>query len=59
MAVIRLADHRPPIVYTITISHHWDNSLEVWVRDVGDDPRSIAAVKEAVRRWLDSTDSTP
>lgn len=48
--VVSLADHRPPVTYTVTITHHWDDTLEVFVADVADDPRSRASVKDALQR---------
>ena len=50
MSVIDLGKHRAPVTYTVTITHHWDDTLEVFVQDVSDDERSRAAVADALRR---------
>ena len=38
--VIKLADHREPVVYTISVEHHWDGRVVAYVVDVSDDTRS-------------------
>lgn len=48
--VIDLQARRKPVTYTVTITHHWDDTLDVFVADVSDDPRSRAAVGDALRR---------
>ena len=48
--VINLAEHREPVTYTVTITHHWDDTLEVWVHDLQEDERSREAVWEALER---------
>ena len=48
--VVALADRRPPVHYTVRLTHHWDDSLEVFVEDVADDDRSRASVADALRR---------
>jgi len=48
--VINLQARRVPVTYTVTITHHWDDTLEVFVEDVADDPRSRAAVGDALSR---------
>jgi hypothetical protein len=50
MSVIDLGKRRPPVTYTVTITHHWDDTLEIFVQDVADDERSRAAVADALRR---------
>lgn len=50
MSVINLADRRPPVSYTVRITHHWDGSLEVFVEDVTDDERSRQSVADALAR---------
>ena len=50
MSVINLADRRPPVSYTVRITHHWDDSLEVFVEDVADDERSRQSVADALAR---------
>ena len=48
--VVKLADRRTPVWYTIRIGHHWTDALEVIVEDVADDPRSRESVRDALRR---------
>lgn len=43
-----LSKRRKPIVYTLEITHHWDNTVEVFVHDVADDPRSREAVGDVL-----------
>jgi hypothetical protein len=50
MTVVDLSARRQPVTYTVTITHHWDDSLEVFVADVADDQRSRASVADALRR---------
>lgn len=50
MSVINLADRRPPVSYTVRITHHWDDALEVFVEDVADDERSRQSVADALAR---------
>lgn len=38
--IIKLADHRPPVVYTISVEHHWDGRVVAYAVDVSDDTRS-------------------
>lgn len=55
--VINLSDHRPPVTYGIFITHYWDGQIEMWVKDVADDPRSREMVRETLQRILDGWDS--
>lgn len=48
--IVDLSKRRAPVVYTVTITQHWDDSLEVFVQDVADDARSRASVADALRR---------
>lgn len=48
--VVSLATKRAPVVYTIRIRHHWDDTLEVFVEDVSDDERSKQAVADTLDR---------
>lgn len=48
--VVALADRRPPVTYTVTVTHHWDDRLEIFVADVSDDERSQASVNDAIAR---------
>ena len=50
MSVINLAARRPPVSYTVRITHHWDDTLEVFVEDVADDERSRQSVADALAR---------
>lgn len=48
--VVDLSKKRRPVVYTVEITHHWDDTLEVFVSDVADDERSRASVADAMKR---------
>lgn len=48
--VVDLNSKRPPVVYTVTIVHYYDDTLEFRVEDVADDERSREAVMSAFRR---------
>lgn len=48
--IIDLNARRAPVVYTVTIVHHYDGTLEFNVEDVADDERSREAVLHAFRR---------
>lgn len=48
--IVDLNARRPPVVYTVTIVHHYDDTLEFRVEDVADDERSREAVMSAFRR---------
>ena len=50
MSVINLSDYRQPVTYTVRITHHWDDSIEVLVEDVADDERSRQSVADALAR---------
>ena len=50
MSVFSLAARRPPVSYTVRITHHWDDSLEIFVEDVADDERSRQSVADALAR---------
>ena len=54
--LIDLNSHRPPVVYGVTIVHHWDDTLEFHIHDVADDPRSRASVMDAFRRICGAAD---
>ena len=45
-----LSDRRKPVTYTVTITHQWDDTVEVFVQDVSNDDRSRAAVGDALVR---------
>jgi len=48
--IVSLADRRAPVCYTVRITHHWDDRLEVFVEDVADDERSRASVADSLFR---------
>jgi hypothetical protein len=54
MNVIKLADKRPPVDYTIRIRHHWDDTIEIFVEDVSDDERSKQSVADTLQRAADA-----
>jgi hypothetical protein len=53
MSIIDLANHRPPVCYTVRLTDHWDGRLEIFVEDIADDERSKSAVANALRRAAD------
>ena len=57
--VIALAARRPPVTYTVTLTHHWDDTLEVFVQDVADDTRSRASIADSLRWAADMIESKP
>ncbi len=48
--VIDISAKRAPVVYSVTIAHHYDGTLEFNIQDVADDERSREAVLHAFRR---------
>lgn len=48
MDIINLANHRPPVCYTVHLTQHWNGRLEVQVENVADDERSRIAVADAL-----------
>lgn len=48
--IVELSARRQPVNYTVRITHHWDDRLEVFVEDVADDDRSRASVADALQR---------
>lgn len=48
--VVVLSAKRRPVVYTVEITHHWDDQIEVFVYDVSDSDRSRASVADALHR---------
>lgn len=48
--IVNLSERRPPTVYTVTIAHHWDGTLEYQVEDVSDDERSRKSVLDALQK---------
>lgn len=49
MPVIQLSDHREPVSYTVHVTHHWDDRVEIWLEGVAQDQRSREAVAHALR----------
>lgn len=49
--IVPLAKRQKPVSYTIDVTHHFDGSVEVFVRDVSDDPRSRDAVMQTIISW--------
>jgi hypothetical protein len=39
------------VTYTIEVTHHYDGTIEVFVRDVSDDPRSRDVVMSTIISW--------
>ncbi|TIO15590.1 MAG: hypothetical protein E5X86_19660 [Mesorhizobium sp.] len=50
MSVIDLASRRSPVTYTVRITHHWDDTLEIFVEDLASDERSRQSVADALIR---------
>ena len=50
--VVDINTRRAPVVYDVTISHFYDGTIEFYIRDVADDPRSRDAVLWAFRRII-------
>ena len=48
--IVNLANRRPPVHYTVRITHHWNDTIEVFVEDVSDDDRSRESVASAIGR---------
>jgi len=48
--IVDLSAKRRPVVYTVEITHHWDDRLEIFVHDVSDSERSRASVADALHR---------
>lgn len=48
--IIDLQARRAPVTYTVRITHHWDDSFDVFVEGVSDDARSQEAVNHAIAR---------
>ena len=48
--IVDLSAHRPPVIYTVRITHHWNDRLEIFVEDVADDDRSRRSVADALFR---------
>lgn len=48
--IVDLAMRRTPVTYTVTITQHFDGTVECFVQDVSDDERSQNAVTDALLR---------
>lgn len=48
MSVIDLNARRAPVTYTITVTHHWDGSLELFVEGIAESGRSNRTVADAL-----------
>lgn len=48
--IIDINAKRAPVIYSVTIAHHYDGTLEFNIEDVADDERSREAVLHAFRR---------
>lgn len=57
--VVELSARRPPVNYTLRLTHHWDGRVEVFVEDVADDERSRAAVGDALRKAAEAWGMKP
>lgn len=57
--IVLLSSHRPSVTYTLTITHHWDDTLEVFAQDVADDERSRASVADTLTRAAIAFGGTP
>jgi hypothetical protein len=51
MSLISLDAKRKPVRYTIDVTHYYDGIIEVFVRDVSDDPRSCEIVMSTIISW--------
>jgi hypothetical protein len=49
--VVSLDAKRKPVSYTIDVTHHYDGTVEVFVRDVSDDPQSREVVMNTIISW--------
>jgi hypothetical protein len=54
MSTIDLNSRRKPVVYTIEITHYWDDKLEIFVHGVSDDQRSQSSVNDAIARLAET-----
>jgi hypothetical protein len=52
--IIDLSTKRAPVTYVVTITHHWDGTLESFVQDVADNEHSRASVAYALKRVAES-----
>lgn len=39
---------RQPVTYTISVTHHWDGTVEIWVEGIAESGRSNRAVADAL-----------
>lgn len=52
--IIELSKRQAPVTYTVTITQHYDGTIEAFIHDVADDDRSRAAVTSALRRVVEA-----
>lgn len=57
--VVDLSGRCPPVTYSVTIAHHFDGTLEVFVSGVSGDERSRASVGVALARAAGAFDAWP
>lgn len=57
--IYELNERRRPVSYTIRLTHHWDGTIEVFVKDVAGDDRSRASVGYALLRGAQSFNVFP
>ncbi len=50
--ITNLNDKREPVTYVLTITHHWDGTLEAFVENVSDSQRSQDAVWSALKKLV-------
>ena len=48
--IVDLSARRPPVLYTLRLTHHWDGRVDVFVEDVADDERSRDVVADVLNR---------
>jgi len=54
--LVDLAQHRPPVPYTIELLHFWDGHVEVAVHGIGDSDLSRQTCADTLRKAADQID---
>ena len=54
MTIIDLAHYQKPVRYTIDVTQHFDGTVEAFIHDVSDDPRSQNSVTNALQRIVEA-----
>ena len=54
MDIVYLNDRRTPVTYTIHVTHRWDGTLEAFVENISDDPRSQDSVNATIARLAET-----